>query len=233
MKKIMTVLLWLGLATGVSAETMVMVSPVNDATLIAAFTKAYKDAGFDLKVEILPPARGFTMLDNGEASIVLAAESAIKTTFKTKPVLIGLGDSPLTRAAIVAWVRKGDEAKFKDRASWASARVGHILGTPISKSMADQTGSKTLVESNSYENAMNMLAGSRFDIVFMLDGVLDSFVGTNKNLAKLPDPAAVVAYWHLLPTKYAGTPAEKKLREAFVKNQAEIDTALKSFLNHK
>lgn len=232
MKQLILLALALGLTAGAGAQSVTMVSGLDDAGLLQAFSNIYKEAKIDLKIEVIPPARVFGMVDDGVAVGFVNAEGVIAKSYKTKVVRIGFGEAPLATLKIIAWVRTADLEKYKDRTSWAGARVGHVLGAPVTKQFADLSGSKVLVEANSYDSALKMLDGKRFDIIFATDGLLE---GNESGLAvaKLPAPVANIPYWHVIPEKYAGTPFEKSLRAAFVKHKAEFEKALTAFLTKK
>ena len=216
------------LAWGLPAETLMMAAQRDDPELFALFVKTYKDAGFDLVVEVLPPLRCVANVKSGEMIGALFSDFSLDELLPdAKVVRVGFGNEPIYRLRGYAWVRTSEVGKWAERARWPGARVGILLGIPIIRRLGELTGSTNFVEIPSYRNITKMLEADRFDMIVLPEGYLEPLpVGVT--IAKLGDPVGEVSYWHILPEKYAGTPMERRIRMAFLANRPAFEQLLKN-----
>jgi hypothetical protein len=200
-----------------------MAAQRDDPELFALFVKTYKDAGIDLIVAVLPPRRCAANVRAGDMVGYLFSDYAIGEYFKDMEVVrIGFGSDPIYRRTGVAWVRASEVEKWSDRSQWPNARVGVLLGIPATMQLAELTGSKNFVQISAYQNIVKMLEADRFDMIVLPEGYLDPQTAGLK-IVTLGYPVGEILYWHILPEKFAGTPAEKRIRAAFLANRSAFE----------
>ncbi len=106
--------------------------------------------------------------------------------------------------------------------SVAKPRVGVLLGIPATMQLAELTGSKNFVEISAYQNIEKMLEADRFDMIVLPGGYLDP-QAIRLKIITLGYSVGEIFYWHILPEKFAGTPEEKRIREAFLANRSAFE----------
>ena len=212
------------LAWSLPAETLTMAAQRDDPELFALFKKTYRDAGIELSIEVLPPLRCVANVKSGEMIGYLFSDFSLDEFFSgTNVVRVGFGNEPIFRFKGYAFVRAEEIEKWSDRALWPTARVGELLGIPVIRHLGTLTGSEKFVVIPSYRNIVKMLEAGRFDMIVVPEGYLEPFAN-GATIAKLKEPVGEVTYWHVLPEQYAGTPMEKRIRDAVLSNRPAFDT---------
>lgn len=218
------------LAWSLPAETLTMAAQRDDPELFALFVKTYRDAGIELRIEVLPALRCVSNVRSGEMIGYLFSDVGLAEYFTgTNVVRVGFGTEPIFRFKGYAWVRASEVGKWKERARWPGARVGVLMGVPVIRQLGELTGSTTFVEVPLYGNIAKMLEADRFDIFVAPVGNLD-LLSEGLNVARLDEPIGEVAYWHVLPAKLAGTPTERRIRDALLANRPAFERLLQDVL---